>query len=120
MSYKNCILKGLKAGVISSEQALKLNKNLDEITDLYQTQKNLSKPEAEKAAAKQVHDAAKIEQAEKLRYTLSMKAKQLELENTFATYKNENGEVDMANAYRAYHAQDNWSYLPNIENQATI
>jgi len=120
MSYKNCIIKGLKAGLINSEQALKLNKNLDEITDLYQTQKNLTKPEAEKAAAKQVHDAAKIEQAEKLRYTLDMKAKQLEIENTFATYKNQNGEVDMANAYRAYHAQDNWSYLPNIENQANI
>jgi len=120
MSYKNCILKGLKAGVISSEQALKLNKNLDEITDLYQTQKNLTKPEAEKLAARKVHDAAKIEQAEKLRYTLDMKAKQLEIENNFVTYKNENGEVDMANAYRAYHAQDNWSYLPNIENQATI
>ena len=120
MSYKNCILKGLKAGVISSDQALALNKNLDEITDLYQTQKNLTKPEAEKAAAKQVHDAAKIEQAEKLRYTLDMKVKQLEIENDFATYKNQNGEVDYANAYRAYHAQDNWSHKPNIENQANI
>ena len=120
MSYKNCIIKGLKAGLINSEQALKLNKNLDEITDLYQTQKNITKPEAEKLAEKLVHDKAKIEQAEKLRYTLDMKAKQLEIENDFATYKNQNGEVDMANAYRAYHAQDNWSYKHNIENQANI
>ena len=120
MSYKNCILKGIRDGLISDEQAQRLHKNLDEVTDLYQTQKNLTKSEAEKAAAKQVHDAAKIEQAEKLRYTLDMKAKQLEIENTFATYKNQNGEVDMANAYRAYHAQDNWSFKPNIENQATI
>ena len=120
MSYKNCIIKGLKAGLINSEQALKLNKNLDEITDLYQTQKNITKPEAEKLAEKLVHDKAKIEQAEKLRYTLDMKAKMNEIENDFATYKNKNGEKDMANAYRAYHAQDNWSYKPNIENQANI
>jgi len=120
MSYKNCIFKGIRDGLISDEQAQRLHKNLDEITDLYQTQKNLTKPEAEKLAARKVHDAAKIEQAEKLRYTLAMKAKQLEIENDFVTYRNQNGEVDIANAYRAYHAQDNWSFKPNIENQATI
>jgi len=120
MSYKNCILKGVKAGLISESQAEILSKNLDEVTDLYQTQKNLTKPEAEKLAARKVHDAAKIEQAEKLRYTLDMKAKQLEIENDFVTYRNQNGEVDIANAYRAYHAQDNWSFKPNIENQANI
>jgi len=120
MSYKNCILKGVKDGLISESQAENLHKNLDEITDLYQTQKNLTKPEAEKLAARKVHDAAKIEQAEKLRYTLDMKAKMNEIENTFATYKNQNGEVDMANAYRAMHAHDNWSNLPNIERQVDI
>ena len=29
MSYKNCILKGIKDGLISEEQALRLNKNLE-------------------------------------------------------------------------------------------
>ena len=120
MSYKNCILKGIKDGLISEEQALKLNKNLDEITDFYKNTKNLSKSEAEKSAAREVHDAMKIEQAEKLRYTLQMKAKMNEIENTFATYRNQNGEVDMANGYRAMHAHDNWSNLPNIERQADI
>ena len=65
MSYKNCILKGIKDGLISEEQALRLNKNLDEITDFYKNTKNLSKSEAEKSAAREVHDAMKIEQAEK-------------------------------------------------------
>ena len=120
MSYKNCILKGIRDGLISDEQAQRLHKNLDEVTDLYQTQKNLSKSEAEKIAAKQTHDAMKIEQAEKLRYTLNMKAKMNEIENIFTTYKNANGEVDMANAYRAYHAHDQHANLPNIEHQTTI
>ena len=115
-SFFKCIINGRKEGLISSEQAEKLHKNLDEITDFYQFRKNLSKPEAEKLAAKEVYDKLKIEQAEKLKYTLDMKAKQLEIENDFATYRNKNGEKDVANAYRAYHAQDNWSYKPNIEN----
>jgi len=120
MSYKNCILKGVRDGLISESQAQNLHKNLDEITDLYQHQKNLTKPEAEKAAAKQVHDAMKIEQAEKLRYTLLMKNKMNEIENVFATYKNANGEVDMANAYRALYAHDQYAHLPNIERQVDI
>ena len=119
-NFKKCIINGVKEGLISESQAEKLNKNLDEITDFYQYKKNLSKPEAEKKAATEVYNAAKIEQAEKLRYTLQMKAKMNEIENDFATYKNENGEIDMANAYRAYLAQDNWSYKPNIENQTQI
>ena len=119
-TFKKCIINGVKEGLISESQAEKLYKNLDEITDFYQFRKNLSKPEAEKSAAREVYDAMKIEQAEKLNYTLQMKAKMNEIENNFATYKNENGEVDMANAYRAMHAHDNWANLPNIERQADI
>ena len=119
-SFKQCIINGVKEGLISESQAEKLNKNLDEVKDFYQYRKNLTKPEAEKKAAKEVYDAMKIEEAEKLRYALDMKAKMNEIENDFATYRNENGEVDMANAYRAYLAQDNWSYKPNIENQTQI
>ena len=33
-----------------------------------------------------------------------------EIEFDFKNFRNENGEVDYANAYRAYFAQDNWSY----------
>ena len=62
----------------------------------------------------------KIEEAEKLRYTLQMRAKMNEIEFDFKNFRNENGEVDYANAYRAYLAQDNWSYKPNIENQTRI
>ena len=43
-----------------------------------------------------------------------------EIEFDFKNFRNENGEVDYANAYRAYLAQDNWSYKPNIENQTRI
>ena len=120
MSFKQCIINGVKEGLISESQAEKLNKNLDEITDFYQFRKNLSKPEAEKKAAKDVYEQQKIDTAEKLRYTLNMRAKMNEIQNNFSTYKNRNGEVDYANAYRAMHAQDNWSNLPNIERQTDI
>ena len=117
--FKQCIINGIKEGLISEDQGRRLYKNFDEIRDFHQYRKNLTKPEAEQRAAREVYDAMKIEEAEKLRYTLQMKAKMQEIEFDFANYRNENGEVDYANAYRAYLAQDNWSYKPNIENQAT-
>jgi len=116
--FKQCIINGIKEGLISESQGERLYKNFDEVRDFYQYRKNLTKPEAEKRSAREVYDAMKIEQAEKLRYTLQMRAKMQEIEFDFKNYRNENGEVDMANAYRAYHSQDNWSYKPNIENQA--
>ena len=33
MSYKNCILKGVRDGLISESQAERLSKNLDEVMD---------------------------------------------------------------------------------------
>ena len=72
MSFKQCIINGVKEGLISESQAEKLHKNLDEVTDFYQFRKNLSKPEAEKKAAKDVYEQQKIDTAEKLRYTLNM------------------------------------------------
>ncbi len=117
--FKQCIINGIKEGLISESNGERLYKNFDEVRDFYQYKKNLTKPEAEQRAAKEVYDAMKIEEAEKLRYTLQMRAKMNEIEFDFKNYRNENGEVDYANAYRAYLAQDNWSYKPNIENQAT-
>jgi len=116
--FKQCIINGIKEGLISESNGERLYKNFDEVRDFYQYKKNLTKPDAEKRAAKEVYDAMKIEEAEKLRYTLQMRAKMNEIEFDFKNYRNENGEVDYANAYRAYLAQDNWSYKPNIENQA--
>ena len=118
--FKQCIINGIKEGLISESNGERLYKNFDEIRDFYQFKKGLTKPEAEKRSAREVYDAMKIEEAEKLRYTLQMRAKMQEIEFDFANYRNENGEVDYANAYRAYLAQDNWSYKPNIENQARI
>ena len=118
--FKQCIINGIKEGLISESNGERLYKNFDEIRDFYQYRKNLTKPEAEQRAAREVYDAMKIEEAEKLRYTLQMKAKMNEIDFDFKNFRNENGEVDYANAYRAYFAQDNWSYKPNIENQARI
>ena len=61
----------------------------------------MTKPDAEKRSAREVYDAMKIEEAEKLRYTLQMRAKMNEIEFDFKNFRNENGEVDYANAYRA-------------------
>ena len=116
-SFKQCIINGFKEGLISAEQADKLNKNLDEVTEFYQFRKGLSKSEAERAAAKKTYDELKIEEANKLRITLLQKAKIDEITTLFATYRNANGEIDMANAYRSLYAVDQHALTPNIENQ---
>ena len=119
-SFKQCIINGVKEGLISESNAERLYKNLDEVKDFYQFRKNLSKPEAEQRAAREVYDAMKIEEAEKLRFTIIQRNKMLEIENVFATYRNANGEVDYANAYRALMAQDNINPLPNVERAVDI
>ena len=55
--FKQCILNGIKEGLISEKQGETLYKNFDEIKDFYQYRKNLNKPEAEKKAAREVYDA---------------------------------------------------------------
>ena len=118
--FRQCIINGVKEGLISETQAYKFRDNLNELEDFYQSRKNLSKPEAEQRAAREVYDAMKIEEAEKLRFTILQKNKMLEIENVFATYRNANGEVDYANAYRALMAQDNINPLPNVERAVDI
>lgn len=118
--FSKCIINGIKEGLVSEDQGRRLYDNFSEIRDFYQYKKGLTKPDAEKRSAREVYDAMKIEEAEKLRYTLQMRAKMNEIEFDFKNFRNENGEVDYANAYRAYLAQDNWSYKPNIENQTRI
>jgi len=118
--FSKCIINGIKEGLISEDQGRRLYDNFSEVRDFYQYKKGLTKPDAEKRSAREVYDAMKIEEAEKLRYTLQMRAKMNEIEFDFKNFRNENGEVDYANAYRAYLAQDNWSYKPNIENQTRI
>ena len=85
-SFKQCIINGVKEGLISESQAETLYKNLDEVTDFYQFRKGLSKSEAERAAAKKTYDELKIEQADKLRVSILQKYKMLELENLFALF----------------------------------
>ena len=118
--FSKCIINGIKEGLISEDQGRRLYDNFSEVRDFYQYKKGLTKPDAEKRSAREVYDAMKIEEAEKLRYTLQMRAKMNEIEFDFKNFRNENGEVDYANSYRAYLAQDNWSYKPNIENQTRI
>ena len=115
MSYKNCIINGVKEGKITDEQAKKQFEMLDELKTYYLEKKGLSQTEAEKVAAKQTYDQTAIDAAEKLRYTILQKNKINEILNVFKTYRNINGEVDYANAYRALMAHDNFSNLPNIE-----
>ena len=63
---------------------------------------------------------AKIEFAEQLRFTLIQTQKIQEINNLFNTYRNINGEVDLANAYRSLMAQDNLNPTPNIERTVDI
>tara|TARA_R100000742_G_C4278270_1_gene100884 strand:- start:60 stop:2633 length:2574 start_codon:yes stop_codon:yes gene_type:complete len=115
MSYKNCIIQGVKNGDITPEQAKKQNEMLDELKAYYLEKKGLNQAEAERVAAKQTFDQSKIDAAKKLKYAILQKQKFQEIENVFKTYRNSNGEVDYANAYRALMAQDNFANIPNIE-----
>ena len=116
-SFKQCIINGFKEGLITAQQSEKLLKNLDEVTDFYQFRKGLSKPEAERAAAKKTYDELKIEEADKLRVGILQKSKIDEIMTLFATYRNKNGEIDYANAYRSLYAVDQNVPTPNIETQ---
>ena len=82
--------------------------------------KGLGKTEAENLAAKETLDLAKIEFAEQLRFTLIQTQKIQEIETLFKTYRNSNGEVDLANAYRSLMAQDNLNPTPNLERTVDI
>ena len=119
-SFKQCIINGVKEGLISETQAHKLRTNLEELQEFYQVRKGLDKSEAEKLAAKETLDQAKIEFAEKLRFTLLQKDKFNEMTTLFATYRNANGEVDIANAYRSMQAHDIVANTPNIERTVDI
>ena len=119
-SFKQCIINGVKEGLISQTQAHKLRTNLEELQEFYQVRKGLDKSEAEKLAAKETLDQAKIEFAEKLRFTLLQKDKFNEMTTLFATYRNKNGEVDIANAYRSMQAHDIVANTPNIERTVDI
>lgn len=118
--FKQCIINGVKEGLISESQANKLKENLEELQSYYQLNKGLGKTEAEKLAAKETLDLAKIEFAEQLRFTLIQTQKIQEIQNLFNTYKNANGEIDLANAYRSLMAQDNLNFTPNLERSVDI
>jgi len=118
--FKQCIINGVKEGLISESQAHKLRDNLEELQSYYQINKGLGKTEAEKLAAKETLDLAKIEFAEQLRFTLIQTQKIQEIETLFKTYRNVNGEIDLANAYRSLMAQDNLNPTPNLERTVDI
>ena len=118
--FKQCIINGVKEGLISESQAHKLRDNLEELQSYYQLNKGLGKTEAEKLAAKETLDLAKIEFAEQLRFTLIQTQKIQEIETLFKTYRNVNGEIDLANAYRSLMAQDNLNPTPNLERTVDI
>ena len=64
MSYKNCIIKGVKNGDITPAQAEKQNKLLDDLKEYYLEKKGLNQTEAERVAAKQTYDQTAIDAAE--------------------------------------------------------
>ena len=120
MSYKNCIIQGVKNGDITEAQAKKQNKLLDDLQEYYLETKGLTEAEADRAISREAFEQTKIETAQKLKVAILQKQKFQEIQNLFNTYRNANGEVDYANAYRAVLAQDNNTPIPNIENLQKI
>jgi len=120
MSYKNCIIKGVKNGDITEAQAQKQNKLLDDLKEYYLEQKGLTEAEADRIVSREAFEKSKIEAAQKLKVAIIQKRVIQEHLNNFKTYRNANGEVDYANAYRAKLAQDNNNPIPNIENLQKI
>lgn len=118
--FKQCIINGVREGNITEDQAQRLKDNLEELQDIYQNQKGMSKPEAERAAAKDTYDQMKIEFAEKLRFTLLQRKRINELTARLANYRNIKGEKDIANAARSVYAHDNLSSEVSIERVVDI
>jgi len=119
-SFRNCILNGVKEGLISENQAQKLKNNLDELEEFYQVNKGLNKTEAEKLAAKKTYDELQIENAEKFRATLLQKKRIDEISSRLENYRNVNGEKDYANAVRSIYAHDLVSKDVSIERLVDI
>ena len=65
--FKQCIINGIKEGLISESKGEELYKNFDEIRDFHQYRKNLTKPEAEKRAAEEAERKRIEAEAERLR-----------------------------------------------------
>ena len=53
MSYKNCIIKGVKNGDITEAQAQKQNKLLDDLKEYYLEQKGLTEAEADRIVSRE-------------------------------------------------------------------
>ena len=64
MSYKNCIIKGVKNGDITPAQAEKQNKLLDDLKEYYLETKGLTEADADIAVSREAFEQTKIETAQ--------------------------------------------------------
>jgi len=109
MSYRNCIINGVKEGKITKEQAKRQNELLDELQAYHREKTGLNKAESERLAAKEVYEKTKLEYADKLRKTLLQNEAIDNIKLRLDNYRNKNGEVDYAEAARSIYANDLFS-----------
>ena len=114
MSYRNCIINGIKEGLISEKQAQKQLELLEDLERTYKGQ-GLDPTESSIKAAKLAYEKIKIELAEKRRLVLKQKKVQEEIMFRLRQYRNINGEEDFAKASRSLYAFDNLSTEISIE-----
>ena len=114
MSYRNCIINGIKEGLISEKQAQKQLELLEDLERTYKGQ-GLDPTESSIKAAKLAYEKIKIELAEKRRLVLKQKKVQEKIMFRLRQYRNINGEEDFAKASRSLYAFDNLSTEISIE-----
>ena len=120
MSYRNCIINGVKEGKITKEQAKKQNEMLDELQEYHREKTGLNKTESERLAAKEVYEKTKLEYADKLRKTLLQKEATDKIKLRLDNYRNKNGEVDYAEAARSIYANDLFSKEISLEGMVKV
>ena len=114
MSLRDCIIKAAKAGIINDTKKQDLLKQFDD--NLEEFSKTLSKAEATKAASQRtfLNEKKKVKQ-KAIEDTIQI-VKQKELEEVISTYKNNKGDIDMAEGFIALHGKSNAPLLiKNLE-----
>ena len=113
-SFRECIVKAAKAGIVNKQQEEELLKSFDDQLELFS--KTLSELEATQAASNATYKILKRKVKQKaIENTIAAK-KFTELKTELEKYLNSNGEVDVAQGYRALHGKaEGKRVLNNLE-----
>ena len=113
-SFRECIVKAAKAGIVNSKQEEELLKSFDDQLEMFS--KTLSELEATQAASNATYKILKKKVKQRaIEDTIAAKKYQ-QLKTQIEEYLNSNGEIDVAQGYRALHGKaEGKRILNNLE-----